>query len=306
MRCSILIGFSTFARSFKRKTTSPSSAMATTWCLATLPTKSFHTRAMDKYGIMVFHNLNEKTAFLESANSGVLSELLPHLEELGFPPASDEMKRRSAPRIRKASYDPLVVRLWDVGKSRWKELRQILDNPSFHLDIDVSDDWPLLLEVARHATPRLFDALVLRGADPYEFDTEGDTAMETANPKLTTHLVRAFDMSPNHQSYAGISPMMTAIWHNDLGRGKALVKAGVRINQRVWEEASPLPMAIRDGHDEISRFLIHHGAVNRDLSGRVRPVEPWMVGQAPVSQRHHSERRHAKSNRLLAGTMASK
>ena len=233
-------------------------------------------------GIEVFRNDAERTAFLENADSGVLSELLPHLEELGFPPASDKVRLRGKPRVRKASYDPLVVRLWEVGKSRWKELRQILDNPSFRLDIDVSDDWPLLLEVARHGTPRLFNALVLRGADPYEFDIEGDTVMETANPRLIAHLVQNFGMSPNHQSYAGISPMMTAIWHNDTGRVKALVKAGFRVNQRVWEEASPLHMAIRYGRDEIARFLLRHGAVNRDLSGRVRRVEPWMIGTGPL------------------------
>ena len=229
-------------------------------------------------GIEIFRSVDEKIAFLERAHSGVLSELLPHLEELGFPPASDDVKRRGVPRIREASRDPLVVRLWEIGKSRWKELRRVLDDPSFNPNIEVTEDWPLLLEVARHGSPRLFDTLVLRGADPYESDSEGDTAMETANPKLTTHLVRAFGMSPNHQSYAGISSMTTAIWHNDLGRVKALVRTGFRINQQVWEEASALHMAILDGHDEISRFLIRHGAVNRDLSGRVRPVEPWMVG----------------------------
>lgn len=229
-------------------------------------------------GIEIFRSVDEKIAFLERAHSGVLSELLPHLEELGFPPASDDVKRRGVPRIREASRDPLVVRLWEIGRSKGKELRRILDDPSFNPNIEVTEDWPLLLEVARHGSPRLFDALVLRGADPYESDSEGDTAMETANPKLTTHLVRDFGMSPNHQSYAGISSMMTAIWHNDLGRVKALVRTGFRINQQVWEEASALHTAILDGRDEISRFLIRHGAVNRDLSGRVRPVEPWMVG----------------------------
>ena len=230
-------------------------------------------------GIEVFRNDDEKTAFIESAHSGVLSELLPHFEDLGFPPASDDIKRRGEPRVRSASRDPLVVRLWEIGKSKGKELRQVLDNPAFNPNIEVTEDWPLLLEVARHATPRLFDAMVLRGADPYESDTEGDTAMETACPELTSHLVGAFGMSPNHRSYAGISPMMTAIWHNDLGRVKALVKEGFRINQRVWESASPLHMAIRDGRDEISRYLLRHGAVNRDLNGRIRPVEPWMIGE---------------------------
>ena len=230
-------------------------------------------------GIEVFRDGSEMTAFLDNADSGILPELLPHLEELGFPPASDDIKRRGEPRVRTASRNPLVVRLWEIGKSNWKELRPILDSPSFNPNLEVTEDWPLLLEVARHATPRLFDALVLRGADPYEFDCEGDSAMETANPRLTAHLVRAYGMSPNHQSYAGISPMMTAIWHNDAGRVKALVKQGCRINQNVWEEASPLHMAIRDGRDEISRFLIRHGAINRDLSGRVRPMEPWMIGR---------------------------
>ena len=229
-------------------------------------------------GIEVFRNVDEKTDFIESADSGVLSELLPHFNELGFPPPSDDTMRRGEPRIRSASRDPLVVRLWEIGKSKGKELRQVLDDPAFNPNIEVTDDWPLLLEVARHATPRLFDALVLRGANPYESDTEGDTAMETANPKLITHLARVFGMSPNHQSYAGLSPMMTAIWHNDLGRVKALVKEGFRINQRVWGNASPLHMAIRDGRDEISRFLLRHGAVNRDLNGRIRPVKPWMIG----------------------------
>ena len=238
----------------------------------------FLLRLADAKGIEVFRNVDEKTAFIESAHSGVLSELLPHFEELGYPPASDDTQRRGESRIRSASRDPLVARLWEIDKSRWKDIRQVLDDPAFNPNIVVTDDWPLLLEVARHATPRLFDAFVLRGADPYESDTEGDTAMETACPELTSHLVRAFGMSPNHQSYAGISPMMTAIWHNDLGRVKVLLKEGFRINQRVWEDASPLHMAIRDGRDEISRFLLRHGAVNRDLNGRIRLVEPWMIG----------------------------
>ena len=229
-------------------------------------------------GIKVFRNVDEKTAFVESADSGVLSGLLPHFEELGFPPASDDIKRRGAPRIREASRDPLVVRLWEIGKSRWKELRWVLDDPSFNPNIEVTEDWPLLLEVARHGSPRLFDAMVLRGADPYEFDGEGDTVMETACPELTKHLIRSFGMSPDHQSYAGISPMITAIWHNDAGKVKVLVEEGCQINRQVWEDATALHMAIRNGCDEIARFLLRRGAVNRDLSGRVRPVEPWMVG----------------------------
>ena len=237
-------------------------------------------------GIEVFSDEHEKTAFLKNADSEVLSELLPHLEELGFSPASDDIKRRGAPKIRKATRDPLVVRLWEIGKSKWGELRRILDDPSFNPNIEITDDWPLVLEVARHATPRLFDALVLRGADPYEFDCEGDTAMETANPRLTAHLVRDFGMSPNHLSYARTSPMMTAIWHNGAERVKALVKEGFRINQRIWEDATPLHMAIRDGRDEISRFLLRHGAVNRDLSGHVRPVEHWMVGMRSNDKGH--------------------
>ena len=71
---------------------------------------------------------------------------------------------------------------------------------------------------------------------------------------------------------------LTWSWHNDAGRVKALVKAGFRVNQRIWEDASPLHMAIRYGRDEIARFLLRHGAVNRDLSGRVQRVEPWMIG----------------------------
>ena len=243
-------------------------------------------------GIEIFLNRNEMTAFLESADSGVLFELLPHLEELGFPPASDAIKRRGEAKIRSASRDPLVVRLWKIGKSDWSDIRQILDDTAFRPNIEITEDWPLLLEVARHATPRLFDALVLRGADPYESDSEGDTAMETANPKLTAHLAEAFGMSPDHQTYAGISPMMTAIWHNDLGRVKALVKEGFSINQRVWKNASSLHMAIRDGRDEISRYLLRHGAVNRDMSGRIRPVEPWMIGYG--FPRHSTNAERAK------------
>ena len=45
-----------------------------------------------------------------------------------------------------------------------------------------------------------------------------------------------------------------------------------------WEKASSLHMAIRDGRDEISRYLILNRTVNRNMSGRIRPVEPWMIG----------------------------
>ena len=230
--------------------------------------------------IVLFPNEADKALFLKVIHYDELEELRPHLKEFGFPAVSNaEMeRRRKMERGQRSKRDQRQERLRKLAATPWARLQSVLDNPTLDPNQEVTPNWPFTLEVALHAMPRVFDAWVLRGMDPYARNCEGVTAMEIGNAGLLSHLVHAYGMSPDHVCYDGTTPVGNAMSANDLAKIRVLVDEGADINGRNKRGLSLLCFAIRHGRDEISRFLLRRGAVNRDLSGRVRPVEPWMVG----------------------------
>lgn len=232
------------------------------------------------HGIVLFPKEADKDLFLKVIHYNELENLRPHLKEFGFPAVSNaEMaRRRIMERGRRPKRDRRQERLRNLAATPWTNLGSVLDNPTLDPNLEVTPNWPFALEVALRATPRMFDAWVLRGMNPYARNCEGVTAVEVGNAGLLSHLVHAYGMSPDHVCYDGSTPVGNAIHTNDAKRLRLLIKEGADVSGDGRRFTSVLYTAIRDGHDEISRFLIRHGAVNRDMSGRVRPVEPWMVG----------------------------
>ena len=127
-------------------------------------------------------------------------------------------------------------------------------------------------------TPRQFFPRVLRAMDPYARNDEGITAIEVCNVGLLPHLIHSYGMSPDHVCYDGTTPVGHAIDIGDVKRLRLLIGEGADVSEGNRRRASFLNMAIHSSRDEISRILLGQGAVNRDLCGRVRAVEPWMIG----------------------------
>jgi len=73
-------------------------------------------------------------------------------------------------------------------------------------------------------------------------------------------------------------PLGNALSANDSAKTRILVKEGADINGWNKRGSSWLHSAIQQSRDEFARFLLRHGAVNRDQSGHSRSVEPWMLG----------------------------
>ena len=232
-------------------------------------------------GVVLFRDKAEKAAFLDSLCHCGLEALRPHLSEFGLPPVSNaEMARRYRKEwghLRRRTENLRVRRLASTPSD---ELRLVLDNPDLDPNVEITPNWPFALEVALHATPRAFDAWVLRGMDPYAHNCEGITTMEIGNVKLLRHLIHAFGMSPDHVSYDGTMPLGNALSTQDMAKARVLVEEGADINSWNKRGSSWLHRAILESRDEFARFLLRHGAVNRDCTGRVQPVEPWMIGGA--------------------------
>lgn len=228
--------------------------------------------------IAIFQNDADKAAFIENMQVDELAKLRPHLAELGLPAVSNaEMVRRQEKERERSKRDRREERLCKLAATPWAKLQSVLDKPTLDPNEYVFPDCPMALEVARHATPRQFDAWVLRGMKPYDCNSEGVTAIEELNGTLLHHLIHAYGMSPDHMSYDGTTPVGMAIEFNDVKRLRHLIKEGADVSRGRRGE-SFLCMAIHSGQDEIARALLRHGAVNRDKSGRIRPVEPWMMG----------------------------
>ena len=138
---------------------------------------------------------------------------------------------------------------------------------------------------------KMFDAWVLRGMNPYGSDTEGLTAMEFAPIGLLPHLIRTYGMSPNHKSDAGETPLRNAILDQDVDKVRVLIREGSDVNRYHWNWGSLLNIAIRFGYDEIANVLLGAGAVNRDRSGRIRPLPPWMKSPAKPARRNTANER---------------
>ncbi len=231
-------------------------------------------------GIVFFRDKSEKVAFLDSLCHCGLEALRPHLSEFGFPPISNaEMARRYRKEWGNPSRRFERARLHKLAATPSKKLRSILDDPALDPNVEITPNWPFALEVALHATPRAFDAWVLRGMDPYDCNCEGITAVEVGNLKLLRHLIHSFGMSPDHVSYDGTTPLGEVLDTKNMAKARVLVKEGADINGWNKRGSSLLHRAILRSHDEFARFLLRHGAVNRDSTGHVRPMEPWMVGK---------------------------
>jgi len=112
-----------------------------------------------------------------------------------FPNA--EMARRYRKEWGHPRRRPENSRLHKLAAMPAHKLRSVLDNPALDPNVEITPNWPFALEVALHATPRVFDAWVLRGMNPYARNCEGITAMEIGNVKLLRHLIHAFGMSPD-------------------------------------------------------------------------------------------------------------
>ena len=236
-------------------------------------------RLAREHGIVLFQNEEDKAVFLQNIHYKELVELRPWLKEFGFPAVSNaDMKRRHDKEWGRQKRDRRRERIAKLASTPLGELQAILDNPSLDPNMEVTPNWPMALEVARHATPREFDAWVLRGMNPYDVNCEGFSAMENGNVGLLPHLIHAYGMSHDHVSYDGTTPVGHAIDMGDVKRLRLLIREGADVSGKDRRRASFLNVAIRSSRDEISRFLISLGAINRDGSGRIRPVEPWMIG----------------------------
>lgn len=232
-------------------------------------------------GLVLFRNGEDKAAFMRNLRFTELQRLRPHLSEFGLPPVSDaEMARLERRDWGRPKRDRRAERLRKLAATPRDRLRDVLDDPKLDPMAEINANWPLALEVASGASPEVFDAWVLRGMDPYSCNSEGLTAMEVGNAKLLPHLVQAYGMSPDHVAYDGSSPLGDAIGGNCMEKLRVLVRLKEREGDKGWlkRNGNGLPLAIHLGHDEIARFLLRHGAVNRGRNGRIHPVEPWMLG----------------------------
>ncbi|MBQ9344613.1 MAG: hypothetical protein IJT88_05305 [Kiritimatiellae bacterium] len=228
-------------------------------------------------GIVLFRNKKDKTAFLKRIHDYELTLLRPHLAEFGLPPVSDAAVARLFQKEGgHPKRDARETRLRKLAATPLDNLRAVLDNPSLDPDAEINANWSLALEIASCATPRVFDAWILRGMDPYDSNCEGVTAMEVAPAGLISHLVKAYGMSPDHVSWDGTTPMGHAIRTNDLPLLRSLLAEGASVNGTKPRGQTPLRAALVLGRDEIAQQLIAAGAVNRDRTGRILPLPPWM------------------------------
>lgn len=233
-------------------------------------------------GIVLFRNATDKAAFLERVRFLELENLRPHLEEFGLPPVSDAaMSRLKRKEWGRPKRDVQASRLKKQAATPWNDLRTVLDNPALDPNAEINANWPLVLEIASCATPRVFDAWVLRGMDPYATNCEGVTAMEVAPAGLISHLVEIYGMSPDHVSWDGSSPMGHAINANDLPLLRNLLKEGASVNGIRQQRQTPLHAALLLGRDEMARLLLASGGVNRDGTGRIHPLPPWVRPASP-------------------------
>ena len=67
-----------------------------------------------------------------------------------------------------------------------------------------------------------------------------------------------------------------AIRTNDLPLLRSLLAEGASVNGTKPRGQTPLRAALVLGRDEIAQQLIAAGAVNRDRTGRILPLPPWM------------------------------
>ena len=236
-------------------------------------------RLAREHGVNLFPNEEDKAVFLQNIHYDELKELRPHLKEFGFRAVSNaEMERRHDKEWGRRKRDRRRERLEKLAATPWAKLQSALDKPLFDPNMEVTPNWPMALEVALHATPKEFDAWVLRGMNPYEVNSEGISAVEIGNAGLLPHLIHSYGMSPDHVCYDGTTPVGHAIDIGDVKRLRLLIGEGADVSEGNRRRASFLNMAIHSSRDEISRILLGQGAVNRDLCGRVRAVEPWMIG----------------------------
>ncbi len=244
-------------------------------------------RLAREHGIVLFKSDAEKDRFLQNIHYYELVQLRPYLKEFGFPAVSNaEMKRRHEKEWGRPKRNRREERLRRLAATPWPKLQAILDNQALDPNEEINGNWPFALEVAFHATPRVFDAWVLRGMYPYECNCEGITAMEIGNVGLLSHLVHAYGMSPDHVCYDGTTPVGHAIHANDAKRLRLLLKEGADVAGNGRHRRSFLYQAIQSSRDEIARILRAAGAEDCDRSGRVRPLPPWMKHAAKIAKNH--------------------
>ena len=93
-------------------------------------------------------------------------------------------------------------------------------------------------------------------------DQHGDVARALIEARADVHVV----------SRRGFTPMMFAARNGDIAMAKALMAAGVTVNETPPDGTHVLPFAIVSGQDELASFLIERGADPNGSMGGIRAL----------------------------------
>ncbi len=174
-------------------------------------------------------------------------------------------------------------------------------------DVNAADDYGVtpLMRASENASSGTVDLLLAAGADPNAVQVSGLTALMVAARTGSSEVVRALlnhgadvnaattETSATALMWAvaaphrviverlledgadvgvstakGMTPLLTAAQHGDVGTARLLISAGADVNQPGADGTYPLPFAILDGHDDFALFLIEQGAdPNQTIGG---------------------------------------
>ena len=148
-----------------------------------------------------------------------------------------------------------------------------------------------LMTAARTGNVAIVEALVTGGADANAETTETkSTALMWAVSEAHRDVVDVLldvGADPHVSTTKGLTPLLYAAGNGDIETAKALIAAGVDVNETGTDDTHALPYAIIARQDEFALFLLEQGADPNGWMGGLRalhaasgPVNTWLVDWA--------------------------
>lgn len=133
------------------------------------------------------------------------------------------------------------------------------------------------------------ERLLAAGADPNEFDSDGQTAMTVCAQSGDAELARTLIRAGARMDACGTSyirtPLCFAAVRNDVELARVLVEAGSDVNS-YQDGVTPLGCATRSGNLEMMRYLLECGAQVTDPGGKsmLSYINPYTKNREAVER----------------------
>ena len=156
-----------------------------------------------------------------------------------------------------------IAKLKSLIKNGTDTTRPILIGEEYELE-DYDEISPLFYAIRKYASLELIELLLENGADLFERDSDGISALDVAIKFKRKDVIqfcidKGFDLNVSTRK-SGITPVMLAACFSDLDMMKMLIDHGGDINASDKAGMAPKDYAKKLGQKKMVEFLSEHGA----------------------------------------------